>query len=80
VVSDEMRRDDRLRERALETDRFLAPTFVLTAPITLPSAGSLLIVVGSLEITFASESRSRRRIATGSPAHREWSDRELGPS
>jgi hypothetical protein len=47
LVSDERQRDDRLRQHALETDRFAAATFVLTAPITMPSAGSLLIVVGS---------------------------------
>ena len=86
LVSDESQRDGRLREQAIETDRFPTATFVLTKPITLPDgavpgqistvtatgdltlhgathsiqiqlrgrlAGEVLVVTGSVEITFA---------------------------
>lgn len=86
LVSDESQRDGRLREQAIETDRFPTATFVLTDPITLPAdaapddtltvtasgdltlhgethpieiqlrgrlRGDVLVVVGSMEITFA---------------------------
>jgi polyisoprenoid-binding protein YceI len=86
LVSDESQRDGRLREQAIETDRFPTATFVLTDPITLPDAavpgqistvtatgdltlhgethaiqiqlrgrlaGEVLIVTGTVEITFA---------------------------
>ncbi len=38
IVSDENRRDDRMRGQGLETDRFPTAGFVLTSPIEIPAA------------------------------------------
>lgn len=37
IVSDESRRDDRMRSQGLETDRFPTAGFVLTSPVEIPA-------------------------------------------
>lgn len=54
IVSDENRRDDRMRSQGLETDRFPTAGFVLTSPVDIPAVafdGEIVDVLLSGDLT-----------------------------